>query len=266
MLLFLISIYFIFKRICVDNFPFDYQHLQIILTSRRESNEIKLCTDPDRDDNIRTYKFIGEKEWELQKHVLNKSDETNPEPRSSGHIFPLYTMQVNVRRRYGFYIHNIALTMFLITALTFTTFAVKADAVGDRIQITLTLLLTSVAFKYYVQQFVPTVSYLTFLEKYIQSCLIFQFGMAAVHNSISGLITSTKSLKIFEVVCFAVGLFVFVGMNTVFIVMSVAKVKDVNRKMKEHKVVFINIQEGVQPWCEDKRILNVIYTPINGTD
>ena len=99
--------------------------------------------------------------------------------------------------------------MFLITALTFTTFVVEADAIADRVQITLTLLLTSVAFKYYVQQFVPTVSYLTFLEKYILSCLIFQFGIAAIHDSVSGLITSTKSLKIFRrVVCFAVGLFV----------------------------------------------------------
>ena len=236
----------------MNNFPFDYQDLQIVLTSTWESKKIKLCKDPDRDDNIRTWNFTAIQEWELQKHVLLEIGKIPPEEGSSENTYPLYKVQLHVRRKYGFYIYNIALLMCLITTLTFTTFAVEVYAVGDRIQITLTLLLTSVAFKYYVQQFVPTVSYLTFLDKYILSCLIFQFGMAAVHNTISGLITSTKSLAIFEVACFEIGLFVFMGMNTVFAAMSVAKVKDVNRKVKKHREEYMETNKHAKARCEEK--------------
>ena len=227
----------------MKDFPFDYQVLQLDLTSRRESNEIKLCKDSDYDDNIRTWNFIGEQEWELQKHVLTKSSETKQEEGSSESKFPWYKVKLHVRRKYAFYIYNIALLMFLITALTFSTFVIS---VGSRMKITLTLLLTSVAFKYYVNHYVPTVSYLTFLEKYILSCLIFQFGMAAVHNTIPGLITSTKSFEIFEWVCFAVGLLVFVGMNTVFAAMSVAKVKGVNKRAKEDREKYMDANKDVK--------------------
>ena len=123
--------------------------------------------------------------------------------------------------------------MYLITALTFTTFAVEVGAIGNRLQITLTLLLTSGIFKYYMHQFVPTVLYLTFLDKYILSCLIFQFGMAAIHNTASGLITSKGSIDIFEVVCFEVGLAIFLFMNVIFGAMSVQKVIDVKKKAKD---------------------------------
>ena len=205
---------------------------------------------------------------ELQKHVLYESEKNKTEEGSSEHKFPLYTVQLHVRRKYGFYMYNIALLMCLITALTFATFSVEADAIGDRIQITLTLLLTSVAFKYYVQQFVPTVSYLTFLEKYILSCMIFQFGMAAVHNTTSGLIKSTKSLAIFEVACFVAGLFVFVGINAVFAAMSIEKIRDVNRKAKMHREEYMKNNKDVIARFEEQKkgkLLNTNPLTVAGT-
>ena len=128
--------------------------------------------------------------------------------------------------------------MCLITALTFTSFAVGVDSIGDRIQITLTLLLTSVAFKYYVQQFVPTVSYLTFMDKYILSCMIFQFSMAAVHNSVTGLISNKDSLTYFEWVCFGAGLFVLVAINVVFGIISVVYMMQTRTLMKDDKEMY----------------------------
>ena len=143
--------------------------------------------------------------------------------------------------------------MCLITLLTFTTFVVEVDAVGDRLQITLTLLLTSVAFKYYVQQFLPTVSYLTFLDKYILACLIFQFCMAAIHNATSGLITSRESLEIFEVASFEVGLAIFLLLHVVFGAKSVKKVIDVKKKAREHKHEYLENNKDVAKRYEEMR-------------
>jgi len=234
-----------FKEILeVNKFPFDYQDLTLVLTSNWEVSEVTLQKDPNRDDNIRTWNFTARQEWDLQQHVLTESTQNQPEEGSSPNIFPLYKVRLHVRRQFGFYLYNIALIMCLITALTFTSFAVGADSIGDRIQITLTLLLTSVAFKYYVQQFVPTVSYLTFMDKYILSCMIFQFSMAAVHNSVAGLISNKDSLKYFEWVCFGAGLFVFVAINVVFGIISVVYMVQTRTLMRDDKEMYKRTNPG----------------------
>ena len=233
-----------FQILEVNKFPFDYQDLTLVLTSNWEVSHVTLQKDPNRDDNIRTWNFTARQEWDLQQHVLTESTENQPEEGSSPNIFPLYKVRLHVRRQFGFYLYNIALIMCLITALTFTSFAVGADSIGDRIQITLTLLLTSVAFKYYVQQFVPTVSYLTFMDKYILSCMIFQFGMAAAHNSVAGLISSKSSLRYFEWVCFGVGLLVFVAINIFFGIMSFVYTMQTRRLMRDDKKRYKNTNPG----------------------
>ena len=235
---------FIFKILEVNNFPFDYQDLTLVLTSNWEVDKVSLLKDPNRDDNIRTWNFTARQEWDLQQHVLVESTQNTPEEGSSPNIFPLYKVRLHVRRQYGFYLYNIALIMCLITALTFTSFAVSIDSIGDRIQITLTLLLTSVAFKYYVQQFVPTVSYLTFLDKYILACMVFQFSMAAIHNSVAGLISNKKSLGIFEWACFGAGLFVFLAINIGFGIFSVIHNMEAKRLMRIDKENYKKMNPG----------------------
>ena len=210
-----------FKEVLeVNNFPFDYQDLTLVLTANLSVKQVTLLKDPKRDDNIRTWNFTARQEWDLQPHVLTQSTQSIPEEGASKNIFPLYQIRLHVMRQYGFYIYNVAIIMCLITALTFSAFSVKVDSVGDRIQITLTLLLTSVAFKYYVQQFVPTVSYLTLMDKYLLCCMVFQFAMA-IHNSVSGMITNSKSLHYFEWIVFGTSLSVFVLYHLVFGMLSI---------------------------------------------
>ena len=52
---------------------------------------------------------------------------------------------------------------FLICSLAFATFAVNRDKPENRLQLSFTLVLTSVAFKFVVNQSLPKISYLTYL-------------------------------------------------------------------------------------------------------
>ena len=52
---------------------------------------------------------------------------------------------------------------FLICSLAFATFAVERDLPQNRLQLSFTLVLTSVAFKFVVNQSLPKISYLTYL-------------------------------------------------------------------------------------------------------
>lgn len=58
---------------------------------------------------------------------------------------------------------TIILLQMLISCLAFVTFAVENSLVQNRLQLTFTLVLTSVAFKFVVNQSLPRISYLTYL-------------------------------------------------------------------------------------------------------
>ena len=233
-----------FKEVLeLNNFPFDYQDLGLTLTSNWHAEELTLVKDDEKDDNIHTWNFYAKQEWDLRRHVITKTMTLKPTEGSSGNSYPQYMIRMNVMRKYRFYLYNVFLIMCLITVLTFSAFAVKADSPGDRIQITLTLLLTTVAFKYYVQQFVPTVSYLTVLDSYVLCCMVFQFCMA-LHNAISGVITDASALSIFELVSFLLAVVAFVLINTIFGILSFIHIRRAKNQMARDKREYIRCNPG----------------------
>ncbi len=58
---------------------------------------------------------------------------------------------------------SLVLLQFLICSLAFATFAVDRKLPQNRLQLSFTLVLTSVAFKFVVNQSLPKISYLTYL-------------------------------------------------------------------------------------------------------
>lgn len=76
------------------------------------------------------------------------------------------------RRRPQYYEVNILLMNFIIVLLCFTMFLLPVSDVADRINIAMTAMLTSVAFKTYVADQLPDLSYLTFLDKYLLSGIL----------------------------------------------------------------------------------------------
>ena len=253
-----------FKEVLkVNDFPFDYQDLSLMLTSNWHADQVTLAKDPEKDDNIHIWNFTAQQEWDLQRHVIAESKTLLPQEGTSSNSYPQYRIRLNVMRRYSFYLYNVAFIMCLITLLTFTSFAVKTDAVGDRIQITLTLLLTSVAFKYYAQQFVPTVSYLTFLDKYVMTCMVFQF-LVAIYNAVSGMVTSPSALYHFEWVSFSAALAAFLLIHAIFGVKCCFFVKKNKRKMVTDKERYHN--ENTAKVLELKRQEELIAIPENGIE
>ena len=66
--------------------------------------------------------------------------------------YPLLHVYFVGERRAAYYMWNIALPNFLLSMLVFTSFAIPRQDLADRLSVTLTLVLTSVAFKYMVAQ------------------------------------------------------------------------------------------------------------------
>eukprot|EP00794_Sanderia_malayensis_P020437 gene20437-22452_t len=211
-------------------------------------------------NNIRTWNFAAQNEWCIQKYVLSEKTFTKKEYCEEGlmstspNIYPLYKIKMYARRKYGFFLYNIALTMALITALTFTNFSVDPDTPGDRIQISLTLLLTSVALKYVVNEYIPQTPTPTVIGSYILASMVFQFVMA-IQNGISGLVHSymPHALEMFEWCSLAILLALFVTIQSVFLLYWWRYTKTCRDKIEYHKKMYKMQEERVDEEYEVER-------------
>ena len=80
-----------------------------------------------------------------------------------------FLMKHSIKTHVRFVVHADDATQFLIGALSFLTFAVDPILPQNRLQLTFTLVLTAVAFKFVVNQSLPNISYLTYLVSRIFS-------------------------------------------------------------------------------------------------
>ncbi|XP_078589584.1 cys-loop ligand-gated ion channel-like isoform X2 [Branchiostoma floridae x Branchiostoma japonicum] len=205
------------------NFPFDHQELKIELMSDWSDKHMILCPYLDEKDAISTSTFTGGDEWYLHAHMMTCQGKTETEITGPDTIFPTYDVIINVTRRWTYYFWNIFVIMFLILLLTFSSFALDTGALESRLDVTLTLLLTSVAFKLVLAQRLPTISYLTLLDIYILAVLTVQGLIVILHTTMS-VITNKNVASLFNIVS-SVVLGVMVVLCHVALVIYIATVK-----------------------------------------
>ncbi|XP_072180077.1 cys-loop ligand-gated ion channel-like [Diadema setosum] len=216
----------------LNDFPFDYQNLTIKLMSDWPKKVIEFSKDMTQKDSVRTDTVKGDQEWELMKHVDAAPVEEKKMSSGAVNTYPLYNITVNVKRKPSYYMWNVALIMFLITPLAFTSFAVDREAPEDRLSVTLTLLLTAVAFKFFVSQSLPNKSYQTLLDYYVLWCMVF-LCLVVVQNAAVSAFYDGPSARIFDIVCMAVFGGTSVLVNIVFIAQSYIKWRTVGHQMQE---------------------------------
>ncbi len=88
-----------------------------------------------------------------------------------------------VSRNYIYYMTNVYSFNFLITILSLTLFVIDFEKAERRISGTFTLILTSFSFKIVTSKTLPTISYLTSLDKY-QIINIVYLGLCCVWHSV----------------------------------------------------------------------------------
>ncbi len=92
---------------------------------------------------------------------------------------------VSVARRYNFYIWKVFLPLLLMVILSWTVFWIDPAELGSQVQISVTTILTVIAFAFAIQANLPKVPYLTFIDVFFLICYLFVFLTAieitAVH-------------------------------------------------------------------------------------
>jgi len=172
-------------RFHLRRFPFDTQHLQILIHPFiGQAHLISLSSD-------QGYTWISAEEavysslaeWELvgikvhSAPVLISKVEPVPEAR----------FEIVVKRRYAYYVWKIFLPLLLIVALSWTVYWIDTRDLSSQVQISVTTILTVIAFSFSISLSLPKVPYLTFIDAFFLDCLVFVFftaiEMTTVHVS-----------------------------------------------------------------------------------
>ena len=168
----------------LQNFPMDVQDLSITVVSERPDSEVELVPDDEELSSVNIGTFAKEQEWQLYHHVEASRKLVKIEFSSIQRLHSALQITCRAARRPGYFYYNVFLVMFFISSISFGTFSVDCKLPQNRLQLSFTLLLTSIAFKMVINQSLPKISYLTYMDKYVLMSLVFLVLMCVWHSMI----------------------------------------------------------------------------------
>ncbi|CAF3582851.1 unnamed protein product [Rotaria sordida] len=169
----------------LNDFPVDVQDLSITISTTRTVNEVSLIADTHQLSAINTHAFIDQQEWRLHEHVETSTKLISSPFTPSQNQHPAFSATCHAARRPGYFYWNVYFLIFFITVMAFATFSVTYNLPQNRLQLSFTLLLTAVTFKWVVVRCLPTISYLTTLDKYVLLSMVMLCVVCAWHAIIA---------------------------------------------------------------------------------
>lgn len=172
-------------RFHLRRFPFDWQTLQIIvhpfvgqahMVSFKAGQEHAWISGEQA-----AYSSLAQ--WELAG-IRSGHDHV---PVSKFGTIPEASFEIVVRRKYAFYLWKIFLPLLLMVMLSWTVYWIDTHDLSSQVQISITTILTVIAFAFSISLSLPKVPYLTFIDAFFLDCLVFVFftaiEMTTVHVS-----------------------------------------------------------------------------------
>ncbi|CAF3632253.1 unnamed protein product [Rotaria socialis] len=175
----------LWERMELQYFPFDLQDLSLSVTTSRSGKEMFFVKNLRKPSGANCRVFTDEQEWYLFEHVDIETKEEIEEYLDDGHNHSVVICSCHAARKYGYYIWNAYFLIFLITSASFTTFPIPLTNISGRVQISCTLLLTSITFRWLCDKALPTISYLTAVDVYAIGS-IFSLCLLNIYNGVIG--------------------------------------------------------------------------------
>ncbi|GFO50407.1 glycine receptor subunit alpha-3 [Plakobranchus ocellatus] len=231
------------------DFPFDTQHLSLVLTA--EECDVELVEDAREPSLVSHLSFVDEQEWQIKDLV--ECVPGNMGRGELGNLPPAGTMllvRIHASRRAGFFFWNVLAITCLICSLILCTFSVSRDHPTNRLQLSFTIVLTTITFKFSANQNLPKVSYLTVLDKYMLSSIVLMHLVSVWHASIC-LAPSNDTTDVLDIAAFIVCVVAFLLIQVVFAIHIMQNIR--GRRM---------ILEQLQRQYEEKvnRVMGADYT------
>jgi len=151
-------------------FPFDTQVLKFELWSEFPSTMVSLEPAEPAMSSYKNslYNFEGEDGivipgWEL----IEVNYETYEYVETDGFPYKGFIVSFNVKRVSSYYIYKVILPIMFIWAISWSVFWVRSSQLDAKVNVTIVCLLALIAYNFIIDEDLPKLSYLTFLDSFI---------------------------------------------------------------------------------------------------
>jgi len=168
-----------FEPYQLHRFPFDRHYLQIRLSTIYPLNKQIYVPYENYQNTMETNVLAA---WNIPQNPLDVQILTESKD------FAKCNLRCKIERQPQFYIWNVLLMLSLIVIMSYSSFVFPPTDLSSRLNVTLTLVLVAVAFKFVVADSLPKIAYQTYLDKYTLSAFINLF-LVCLQNFIAYMIS-----------------------------------------------------------------------------
>jgi hypothetical protein len=156
-------------KLRLKKFPFDRQALVVALESLKHgASEVQLVAAADK-ISIGTDSFVSLSEWGLGKAIgVNSKSFFAPEDQWYSRV----NVEVPINRNAGFYFFKIMIPLLLITIASWSVFWINPQEFSTQIGVAFTNLLTIVALLLVINDSLPKVGYMTYMDGFTSTCFM----------------------------------------------------------------------------------------------
>ncbi len=169
----------------LESFPFDTESLEVFVVPFLDERQTMTLEYDRQVAGVGTEPFVELAQWKIlglqgtdQRHTIGTTGKTISE----------LEIDVVVQRRYRYYIWKVFLPLLAMVAIAYSAFWIKTSDYYTQISITLTAILTEIAFLFAISSSLPKVPYLTFIDAFFLMSFAFSCAciveLVAVHQSL----------------------------------------------------------------------------------
>ena len=249
----------------LQTFPLDVQDLSLTIASKKPGKIVNLVLMNSGVHKLKINNTLDKSMWMMHTIVISRKDKIKREFSYGKRTFPAVKVTSQAFRLPGFFYWNAILPILLVTCASLCPFVVDCKLPQSRLPATATMLLTSVSMRWIIGRLLPTVSYLTSLDKYslasiviIVMELIYHATMGAIFETLVKMTNDKFPYRLDKVVfsCFVTLLIT----KQIMFVSWVVRVTKYRNKIKENKIVRTNDEPDSDSDIENDDIVNVQET------
>lgn len=166
----------------LENFPLDVQDLSVVVASKRSHKHVDLVPMQPEYSRVSIANTLDKSAWQLGNVVRTTRDRIEREFSFGKREYSAVKHTCQAYRLPGYFYWNALLPILLISFASLGPFLVDPKSAHARLPSTATMLLAAVSYKATVGRLLPTVSYLTSLDKYCLGAIVLIAGMFIYHS------------------------------------------------------------------------------------
>ena len=182
----------------LKEFPFDRQKLEIEIESFAWHDDVLMFKMNEEKIGFSTDFEIAE--WHIENVESKIESVKDIQDRAT---FSEFLMEIEVVRKYDYYLWKIIIPLILLVMISWSVFWMIGDKLVDRMSISMTGILTIVAYQFIISDILPRVSYFTFMDTFLSISFLIML-MSVFENIIVNnldLVDRSAEAKKVDMVC-----------------------------------------------------------------